>query len=64
MKDFAFMPVGVPSLMAARRMFPVEMVGMPSFLQRISAWVPFPAPGAPNKISFMALSPYSRKPLY
>ena len=42
-------------------MLPVEMVGMPSLSQRISAWVPLPAPGAPKRISFIAhsLSPVS-----
>ena len=53
----AFIPVGVPFLMAARRMFPVEIVGIPSSAARIAACVPFPAPGAPNKISFMS-SPF------
>jgi hypothetical protein len=43
--------------MAARRASPVEMAGMPYFAQMFAAWVPFPAPGAPNKISFMLLSP-------
>ena len=55
-KPFAFLPIGVPSLTAARRMLPVEMVGMPSLSQRISAWVPLPAPGAPKRISFIAHS--------
>ena len=35
-------------------MFPVEMVGIPSRLDRISACVPFPAPGAPSRISLMS----------
>src|SRR5699024_6851730 len=42
-------------LTAARRMLPVEMAGMPSFAVRISAWVPLPAPGAPNRIRFISM---------
>ena len=64
MKLLAFRPVSVPFLIASRRMLPVEMVGMFSFLLMISACVPFPAPGAPKRISFIASSSnYSRKPL-
>ena len=67
MKALAFRPVGVPFFTAARRMLPVEMVGMSRTLQSRSAWVPLPAPGAPNRIIFMIIAPflsYSRKPLY
>jgi len=61
MKALAFRPVGVPFFTAARRMFPVEMVGMPSFWLIISAWVPFPAPGAPKRMIFIAF-PFSLTP--
>ena len=52
-------------MMAARRILPVDMVGMPSLALRISACVPLPAPGAPSMISFIPMikAPYSRKPL-
>src|SRR5258708_17121718 len=41
------------ALTAARSMSPVEIWGMPYFWQMKAACVPLPAPGAPNKISFM-----------
>ena len=64
--SLAFNPIGVPSLTAARRILPVEIVGIPSFWFRMAAWVPLPAPGAPNMIRFiMFFTPsYSRKPWY
>jgi hypothetical protein len=46
-------PNGVPALTAARSMSPVEIWGMSYFLQMNAAWVPFPAPGAPSRISLM-----------
>ena len=55
MKLLAFLPISVPSLTAARRMLPVLMEGMFSFAQMISACVPLPAPGAPNRIRFIGL---------
>ena len=55
MKLFAFRPISVPSLTAARRMLPVLMAGMFSFAQMISACVPLPAPGAPNRIRFIGI---------
>ena len=58
MKLFAFRPISVPSLTAARRMLPVLMEGMFSFAQMISAWVPLPAPGAPNRIRFIGILPF------
>ena len=48
-----FIPVGVPSWMAARRMLPVEIAGIPNSREMTAACVPLPAPGAPNKISFI-----------
>lgn len=65
MKALAFLPTGVPFFTAARRMLPVEMVGMPNFRLMISAWVPLPAPGAPNRMIFIPFPffHYSRKPL-
>jgi len=46
-------PSGVPAFTAARSMSPVEICGMPNFLQMKAAWVPLPAPGAPNRISLI-----------
>ena len=37
-------------------MLPVEIVGIPSFALRISAWVPLPAPGAPSRINFKPIT--------
>jgi len=39
-------------------MLPVLMEGMFSFAQMISAWVPLPAPGAPNRIRFIGILPF------
>ena len=36
----------------------MEMVGIPSLALRISAWVPLPAPGAPNRIRFIGILPF------
>jgi hypothetical protein len=36
-------------------MSPVEIWGMPYFWQMKVAWVPLPAPGAPNRISLMTV---------
>jgi hypothetical protein len=52
----ASMPSGVPALTAARSMSPVEIWGMPNFSQINLACVPFPAPGAPNRINRMVNS--------
>ena len=41
-----------------KSILPVEMVGMPSSLQIISACVPLPAPGAPSKIRFIGFPPF------
>src|SRR2546427_9185080 len=41
-------------------MSPVEIWGMPYFWQMKAACVPLPAPGAPNKISFMEVLEESR----
>jgi hypothetical protein len=50
------MPSGVPALTAARSMSPVEIWGIPNFSQINLACVPFPAPGAPNRINRMVNS--------
>jgi hypothetical protein len=36
-------------------MSPVDICGMPYFWQMNAAWVPFPAPGAPNRIIRMVI---------
>ena len=41
---FAARPISLPALTAARSMSPVEICGMPYFLQMKVAWVPLPAP--------------------
>ena len=51
--SFAATPSGVPAFTAARIMSPVEMYGMPKRRQMYAACVPFPAPGAPTRISFI-----------
>src|SRR3990167_4235033 len=51
----ACMPNGVPAFTAARSMSPVEIWGMPYFWQMNVAWVPLPAPGAPNRINLIAV---------
>ena len=51
--SLALIPSGVPAFTAARSMSPVEICGMAYFAQMKVAWVPLPAPGAPNKISLM-----------
>src|ERR1044072_7002800 len=52
----AWSPTGVPALTAARSMSPVESWTMPRSASRRLAWVPFPAPGGPNRMIFNALS--------
>src|SRR5258707_2703694 len=47
----AFAPSGVPLAMFSRNMSPVERCGTPYFLASSFAWVPFPAPGGPRKIT-------------
>ena len=37
----------------------LEICGIPNFLQMKVAWVPLPAPGAPNRISLMAVASFS-----
>src|ERR1035437_7851407 len=56
----ASIPSGVPALIAARSISPVEIWGMPYFSQMNFACVPLPAPGAPNKISFIVLHPWRK----
>src|SRR5260221_6204579 len=49
-------PRGVPRLTAARNMSPVARWSSPSRSARMGAWVPLPAPGAPNRATtFMGL---------
>src|ERR1035437_7660477 len=49
----ASLPSAVPALTAARSMSPVEIWGIAYFWQMKVALGPLPAPGAPNRISFM-----------
>src|SRR5579883_813510 len=49
--SWALRPRSVPARTASRNMSPVEMCGSPWRVRKISAWVPFPAPGGPMKIS-------------
>ena len=51
MYSWAFLPSGVPWETLARKMSPVEIAGMPKWSATILAWVPFPAPGGPIRIS-------------
>src|SRR5580704_15224655 len=44
-------PNSVPRVTASRNMSPVERCGKPSSFEIRLAWVPFPAPGGPKKIS-------------
>ena len=53
MNAFAFFPSSVPFLILARKISPVEMCGIPYFSAILCAWVPFPAPGAPNIMIFI-----------
>jgi hypothetical protein len=46
----------VPAFTAARSMSPVDIWGIPNFSQINLACVPFPAPGAPNRINRMVNS--------
>ena len=49
-------PIAVPSFIAALRISPVDIWGIPYFSIKNLAWVPFPAPGAPNNMIFIMLS--------
>src|SRR5258708_21992101 len=57
MKRLASTPSGETAFTAARSMSHVEMCGMPNFSLMKVAWVPLPAPGAPNRIKRMVISP-------
>ena len=57
----ASMPSGVPALTAARSMSPVEICGIAYFWQMKVAWVPLPAPGAPNSMRLMDVLTNSMK---
>ena len=46
-------PSGVLFAIAPLKMSPVEIWGISYFLINSFAWVPFPAPGAPNNIIFI-----------
>src|SRR5579884_2166589 len=60
---FAASPRPVLFAAASRRMSPVEIWGMPSFLATTRAWVPLPAPGGPRKMSICAISSLSSRAL-
>jgi hypothetical protein len=49
-------PSSLPWLTASRRISPVEILGIPRSRATRSAWVPFPAPGAPS-ITSRTLTP-------
>ena len=49
-------PSGCFSLMASRRMSPVEIFGKPRSRANRPAWVPFPAPGGPIMMTFSPMS--------
>ena len=53
--SLTFRPRAVPAATAARNMSPVEICGIPIFSIISFACVPFPAPGAPNKITLIFL---------
>ena len=57
----AAMPNSVPAFTAARNMSPVEICGIPKCSLMKLAWVPFPAPGPPNKMMRMILLPFLNK---
>src|ERR1051326_1263438 len=44
-------PKGVPRSRSRRKIAPVEVTGIPKWRVIISAWVPFPEPGAPRRTS-------------
>ena len=48
-----FLPSGVFAFIAARKISPVEICGMPYAAETAAAKVPFPAPGGPQKIKFI-----------
>src|SRR3954469_6405686 len=54
MYSSAFLPRGVPRETLARKMSPVEIAGMPKWSATTLAWVPFPAPGGPMRISLIS----------
>src|SRR4029077_5639534 len=56
----AFNPSGVPLATCSRSMSPVERCGMPNFLASSFAWVPFPEPGGPRKITARSSFPTGR----
>ena len=53
MYSWAFLPRGVPLVTLARKMSPVEIAGTPKWSATTLAWVPFPAPGGPIRISLI-----------
>src|SRR5687768_10610876 len=48
----ALRPIGLPVLIASRRMLPVESWTSPRSAVRRPAWVPFPAHGGPRRMMF------------
>src|SRR5690348_14566347 len=51
---FASRPSGVPCETLARKMSPVEIAGTPNRPATNLAWVPFPAPGGPIRMSLIS----------
>src|SRR3954453_430469 len=57
MNFFACWPSSVPWLTLARKMSPVEILGIPRCAEMNWAWVPFPAPGGLTRTSLISGSP-------
>src|SRR6476469_11033879 len=54
MYSWVFLPSSVPWDTFARKMSPVEIAGMPKWSATTLAWVPFPAPGGPIRMSLIS----------
>src|SRR4029077_14086200 len=59
--SFALRPTDVPAVTAARSISPVDSCRTPIRSTSRCAWVPFPAPGGPSRISLITLLPPSSK---
>ena len=55
MRLLAFSPSSVPAAISERRRSPVEMCLRLKRSAMPVAWVPFPAPGGPNRIKYFIL---------
>src|SRR3954467_7855355 len=63
MNFFACCPSSVPWLTLARKMSPVEILGIPRCAEMNWACVPFPAPGGPTRTSLISGSPLPEEAL-